>query len=99
VIGKAINIGKDLKWEADAIGYLQNGIVKMGISQTRIFSEKLNLLPAKQKAHLITFLADEEGIKHDQTYQELINALTKTGEKSLANKLEIARTEREKEKQ
>ncbi|MES2110770.1 MAG: hypothetical protein V4577_18575 [Bacteroidota bacterium] len=99
VIDKVINIGKDMKWKADATGYLQHGIVKVGINQTKIFSKKLNSLSSKQKVHLITFLANEEGIKHDQNYQELINALTKIGEKALANKFEAARTERKKEKE
>jgi len=99
VIDKSVNIGKDLKWDADAIGDLQHAIVEMGIGNTVIFSKKLKSLTAIQQSHLAIFLADEEGIKHDRTYQELIDALTKIGEKSLASKFEIARTDREKEKE
>jgi len=99
VIDKSINIGKDLQWEADGIGQLQGAIVVMGVNNTIIFSKRLKLLTVIQQSRLIKFLADEDGIKHDQTYQELINGLIKIGEKALAHKFEIARTEREKEKE
>jgi len=99
VIDKSINIGKDLRWNADAINYLQHGIVEIGISNTIIFSKKLNSLTPKQKGRLVKFLADVENHKAYPQYQQLINALTKTGEKSLAHKFELARTERENEKE
>lgn len=99
VIDKSINIGRNLKWNADAINYLQDAIIELGINNTVMFSIKLNSLSLVEKMHLIKFLADVENYKAYPEYQRLINALTKIGEKALANKFEVARTEQEKERE
>jgi hypothetical protein len=63
VMDKAINIGKELVWDADATGQLQQAIVNLGCENTRIFLNKIKALPTSQTNQLIKFLADVES--HD----------------------------------
>ena len=96
VIDKSINIGKDLKWEADAIGDLQRSIVKLGNQNIDIFSKEVNALPTIETGHLIAFLADVENHKAYPEYQQLIEALQRIGENKLAAKFIKARAFRER---
>ena len=98
VMDKAIRIGCELKWDADAVGYLQRSIVDLGNEHVKMFSDKLNYLPERQKNGLITFLADVENHKAYHDYQLLIDALTKTNQTKLAEQFIKARAVREKVK-
>jgi len=98
VMERSISIGKDMKWEADAIGDMQKGIAELAVQNTKMFSTKVKALPAHDIDNLIKFLADEEGIKNDLQYQHLIDILRKQGHSGLADKFVAARTAREKEK-
>ena len=96
VIKKSLNIGKGLKWEADATGQMQQSIVELGNKNIHIFSQQLNSLPTIEAAHLITFLADVENHKAYPEYQQLIESLQRIGENQLATKFIAARALREK---
>jgi hypothetical protein len=96
VIDKSINIGKDLIWDADAVGDLQHSIVEMGNEHTSTFATKVNALTALQQKNLTKFLADVENHKAYPEYQALIDALNKVHQVKLAGRLIKARTEREK---
>ncbi len=91
-----INIGKDLKYDADAIGQLQNEIVHLGNEHINLFLAKLKALPYNQTAHLINLLADVENHKAYPEYQQLIDLLKKRGEVKIANQFITARTLRMK---
>lgn len=96
VIDKSINIGKDLIWDADAVGDLQHSIVEMGNEHTSTFARKVNALTAQQRNNLAKFLADVENHKTYPEYQALIDALNKIHQVKLAGRLIKARTERER---
>lgn len=97
VISKAINIGKGLTWDADAINYLQSGIVDLCNRHIKIFIRKLKSLSPKEQSHFITFLADVENYSAYPAYKQLIKALTAVGEKDLADRFKEAMLKREKE--
>ncbi|HTK21826.1 MAG TPA: hypothetical protein VL442_20055 [Mucilaginibacter sp.] len=96
VIDKLINIGKNLKFRADATGQMQHSIVGLGNQYTPLFSKKLKALSIIEVDHLITFLADVENHKAYSEYQQLIESLQKIGENKLAAKFIRARILREK---
>ena len=98
IMEKSINLGKNMEWRADAIGFLQNGIMELATQRTQLFATKVKALPVHDIDNLIKFLADEEGIKNDLQYQHLIDILRKHGDSGLADKFVAARTAREKEK-
>ncbi|HYV91268.1 MAG TPA: hypothetical protein VE978_05775 [Chitinophagales bacterium] len=92
VINKCIDIGKDLGWDADAVGQLQQMSVDLAIKCTTVFVSKYKTLEGKEQNNLINFYADVENHNAYPEYQELINKLNSIGEKDIAKKLEIART-------
>ncbi len=96
VINKAIDIGKDLKWDADAVGYLQHGIVALGNRYTRLFILKINSLKPKEQSNLITFLADVENHDAYPEYKKLIKSINDAGRTDLADKFKTAMIQREK---
>ena|ERR1700744_298559 len=96
VIDKSVDIGADLKWEADATGQMQNSIVDLGNEHIDVFSKKLNSLPKVKRDQLITFLADAENHKAYHTYEQLIKSLQKVNENNLAIQFIRARKLREK---
>jgi hypothetical protein len=98
VINKSINIGKNLKWEADATGQMQHSIVLLGNQHIALFLKKIDTLSPIEEAHLIAFLADVENHKAYHEYQQLIESLQRIGENKLANKFINARALREKVK-
>jgi hypothetical protein len=95
VISKAINIGKDLEWDADAVNYLQDELVSMGKTHTRIFVKNIKALPTSQTNSLITFLADSENHASFPEYQLLIDKLKAMHQSILANKFIAARSKRQ----
>ena len=99
VIGKSVNIGKDLVWEADATGELQYAIVELGSKYPMLFSNKVKTLSATEIDRLVKFLSDIENFQAFPEYQRLIDSLNKTGSTSLANKFIKARELRKKVKE
>ncbi|MEO8149309.1 MAG: hypothetical protein ABI723_16810 [Bacteroidia bacterium] len=96
VISKYIDIGKNLVWDADAVGGLQHLSVELAIKQVKFFVDKYKTLDIKEQQSLINFYADVENHNAYQEYQVLINKLNKIGETDIAKKLETARTIRKK---
>jgi hypothetical protein len=97
VISKAIDIGKDLRWDADAVNYLQHGIVELGNKYTTLFIQKINSLNPKEQANLIIFLADAENHHAYPEYKQLIGAINDAGQKGLADQFTHAMHKREKQ--
>lgn len=93
VIRKCINIGKDLAWDADAVAYLQDASVRLAFSNPSIFAQEYHNLSSTGKNGLIAFYADVENHRVYKDYQALIDSM-KTLDHEIAQKLEIARTER-----
>ncbi len=98
VINKSLDIGKELIWEADAAGQIQNGIVELGNEHTRLFANKVKSLTLNQRKHLITFLADVENHKAYTIYQQLIVSLKRINEAELSSQFVKARAVRVKQK-
>jgi hypothetical protein len=94
VISKCVDIGKNLVWDADAVGDLQKISVSLAGSYPRDFISKFNTLSITEQDSLITFYADVENHRAYHIYQKLIDALTTIGEKNLADKFVKARDER-----
>jgi hypothetical protein len=99
IIDKSVSIGKDLIWEADATGDIQNGIMTLSVTYPDLFIKKLKTLTRVQQKNLITFLADVENHPAYPHYQQLIDILNKKRETRLATRFIDARTVREKEKE
>jgi hypothetical protein len=91
VIGKCVDIGKDLVWEEDAVGQLQHMSVKLAIKHVIVFVSKYKTLDGKEQNQLINFYADVENHSAYPEYQELINTLNSIGEKGIAKELETVR--------
>jgi hypothetical protein len=92
VISKCLNIGKNLDWDADAVGQLQQISVRLAIRHLALFVNKYKTLNSKAQNHLLRFYADVENFKAYPEYQELINKLKNVGEGDIAKKLENERT-------
>jgi hypothetical protein len=92
VISKCVDIGKNLVWDADAVGELQHISVQLSIHHLPSFVKKYKTLDSKAQNHLLRFYADVENFKGYPEYQELINKLKIIGEVDIAKKLENART-------
>jgi hypothetical protein len=91
VISKCVDIGKNLAWDADAIGHLQLISVDLALTHLNVFITKYKTLNKKDQSKLITFFADVENHKTFQQYQKLINKLESVGEIDIALKLDSAR--------
>jgi hypothetical protein len=96
VLSKCIDIGKNLVWNADAVGSLQRLSVNLAIKNPQLFVNKYQTLNDKEQESLINFYADVENHDAYDEYQKLINAAKSIGEIGISKKLEIARTERKK---
>jgi hypothetical protein len=91
VISKCVYIGKNLAWDADAIGHLQQISVDLALIHLNVFITKYKTLDKKDQNKLITFFADVENHKAFQQYQKLIDKLESVGEIDIALKLDSAR--------
>lgn len=96
VIRKCVDIGKDLVWDADAVGEVQHLGVNSANRYLKIFLDKYKTLNNKKRQSLINFYADVENHSAYPEYQELIAKLIKIGESDIAKKFETARTIRMK---
>ena len=97
MINKSIDIGKNLRWEADAVGYLQHGIVALGNNYTSLFILKINSLSPEEQSNLISFLADVENHDAYPEYKQLIKSIKVAGRTDLADKFITAMNQREKQ--
>jgi hypothetical protein len=98
VIDKCVDIGKNLVWDADAVGQLQHISVNLAVSHTAIYVTKYKTLSSKEQSSLINFYADVENHSAYPEYQELINKLNLIGENNIAKDLETARTIRKRKR-
>ena len=96
VIGKCVDIGKNLVWDADAVGELQQISVNLAIKHLTVFISKYKTLDKREQDKLINFYADVENHSAYPEYQELIDKLKLVGEIDIAKKFETARTIRMK---
>ena len=92
VVGKCIDIGKNLVWDADAVGQLQEISVRLALKHLTTFVNKYKTLGSKAQDKLLTFYADVENYNAYPEFQELIDKLKNIGEKDIAKKLGSART-------
>ena len=98
VISKCINIGKNLVWDADAVGQLQKISVRIDVRYTSYFVSKYRKLNKKEQDRLINFYADVENHRVYKSYQDLIDKLNSVGQMDISKKLEIARINRKLQK-
>ena len=91
VISRCVDIGKNLVWDADAVGQLQQISVRLAIHHLTFFVNKYKTFDSKAQNHLLRFYADVENFKAYPEYQELINKLKNIREADIAKKLESAR--------
>ncbi|HTI59866.1 hypothetical protein [Mucilaginibacter sp.] len=98
VVDKAVDIGKDMTYDAGVGKQMQLAIVQLGVQHPKEFAAKVKALPGRDIDNLTKFLADAEDHKKYTEYQALIDVLDKINEVQLADKLIDARVRREKEK-
>jgi hypothetical protein len=96
VLRKSMNIGKRLKWDADAIGYLQHLIVDVANKHPNVFIEQIDRLHENEKTSLIRFLADVENHRAYPEYQDLIDKLNAAKQNTISKMFIQARKERMK---
>jgi len=96
VVGKAVDIGKDMTYDAGTGKQMQLAIVQLGVQHPKEFAAKVKALSAHDIDNLVKFLADAEDHKKYTEYQGLIDVLDKINEVQLADKLIDARVQREK---
>ncbi len=96
VIDKCIAIGKNLVWDADAVGQLQKLSVLVAVKNTNIFVDEYKMLDGSNQDNLISFYADVENYSAYKIYQDLIVKLKVLGETDISKKMEDAREKREK---
>jgi hypothetical protein len=96
VISKCIDIGKNLVWDADAVGQLQHMSVYLANKHLKVFVSKYKTLNGNEQNKLIAFYADVENFSAYQMFQDLIDQLNSIGEKEIAMKLDSARAIRKK---
>lgn len=96
VIHKCVDIGKNLVWDADAVGQLRQISVALAIKHAKSFIDKYEMLDDREQEKLIAFYADVENHSVYFEYQRLIDKFKFLGEKDIAKKLEVARINRQK---
>ena len=94
VIGKCMDIGKGLVWDADAVGHMQKIIVELSGDHLKLFLQKFRTLSNEEQNRLINFYADVENHNAYSIYQDLIDKLNAAGKTDISVKLEVARTDR-----
>src|SRR3569833_1397159 len=85
VIDRAVNIGKDLTYQPDAVKQMQVAIIDLGNQYIKVFAIKVKTLSAHDIDNLFKFMADMDNIKDYAPYKQLIDALDKINEAALAN--------------
>jgi hypothetical protein len=97
-VGKLlVELSKDAHYEADAPGYLQHATAAYAADYTQHFLGLLKQLPTAKQSNLITFLADVENHHSYPEYQLIIDHARSLGDSSIADRFELARTERSKQ--
>jgi hypothetical protein len=97
VINKCINIGKNLVWDADAVGQLQHISVTLNAKYISVFVNCYRKLNTKEQDNLIKFYADVENHNAYKIYQDLIDKLNSVGQRDISEKLETARKNRKQQ--
>lgn len=97
VLNTCFSIEKKLSRTSDAVAYLADAMVKLGIAHPQIFTAEAKHLAAVDQMALCRFLADEEDIEHDTAYEQLLKRLRQTGAMGLSAKLQQAKVRRMKQ--
>jgi len=97
-MSKCINIGKNLIWDADAVGELQQISVTLNARYISVFISLYKNLKNKEQENLIQFYANVENHGTYKIYQDLIDKLNSVGQRDISEKLETARTSRKLQK-
>jgi hypothetical protein len=96
VLSKCMEIDKNLIWDADAVGQLQQISVSLSVKYFTIFIAQYRTLSSKEQNGLINYYADIENYNAYSEYQDLIDKLNSVGQRDISNKLQNARTKRKK---
>ncbi len=98
-VGKLlVTLSKDAHYNADAPAYLQSATSLYRSEHTQTFLSLLKGLPAAKQANLIAFLADVENHDAYPQYQIIIDHLKALGDVALAQKFELARAKRARQR-
>ncbi|MDP9041129.1 MAG: hypothetical protein M3N30_04045 [Bacteroidota bacterium] len=96
VLSKCVKIGKNLTWDADVVGQLQQISIELSIKYLNNFIDSYNTLNSKEQNSLINFYADVENYDAYPEFQELIDKLNSLGQTGISNKLKKARAKRKR---
>jgi hypothetical protein len=96
VLSICFGIEQKMSRTSDAVAYLADATVKLGIAHPQIFANETKRLTVADQVALCRFLADEEGIKWDDQYVQLMQQLRQTGAAGVSAKLQQAKVWRMK---
>ena len=96
VVSKCVNIGKNLVWDADAVGQIQQISIILSVEYPDIFINEYKTLSIEGQNGLVNFYADVENFDASPEFQELIDKLNSMGQSAISRKLEYARAKRKK---
>ena len=94
VLAICFGVERTMSRTSDAVAYLADVTVSVGITHPRIFAEEARRLARTEQVALCRFLADEEGIEHDPEYEQLRELLGKAGATGLSKELQRAKKRR-----
>ena len=94
VLGICLGVEKRMARTSDAVAYIANVTVEVGIAHPQVFADETKRLTAADQIALCRFLADEEAIEDDENYSQLIKLLRRDGEMSLSTNLQQAKVRR-----
>ena len=97
VLGICFSVEGKMARTSDAVAYLADAMVKLGIAHPRLFADEAKRLAAADQVALCRFLADEEAIKWDEQYMHLVERLSRVGATDLSAKLQQAKIWRMKQ--
>lgn len=91
VLEKSMDIGAELNGSDDIISQLQKTTTELAVRETAFFLKRLKKMKKAAQVSLINFLADVPDYASYPAYQQLIDKLETTGDKSTAAMLVSAR--------
>ena len=96
---KLINLCIGLKkWDADAIGFIQQSTMDFAYSNFNDFLTIINTIKQKELTVLIKFLADVENHSSYEIYMDLMKKLKDNNRTELYSQFETAKNKRIKQK-